>query len=123
MAKILIVDDEIQFIEMVQMRLEVNGYEVISANDGKEGLDKARSENPDLIILDLMMPVMDGYTMLKELRKVEQIKDIPVILCTAKSHRDDEDNGQKAGADDYIKKPFESPDLISKIEELLKKSS
>ncbi len=119
MGKILIVDDEIQFIDLVQMRLEANGYEVITADNGEVGLEKARHENPDLIVLDLMMPVMDGYTMLKELRKVEQIKDIPVILCTAKSHRDDENNGQKAGADDYIKKPFESSELLAKIKELL----
>ena len=123
MAKILIVDDEIQFIEMVQMRLEVNGYEVISANDGEEGLEKARSENPDLIILDLMMPVMDGYAMLKVLRKDEQIKGIPVLLCTAKSHRDDKNIDLKAEADDYIKKPFEPPEFLTKIESLLNKSS
>ena len=122
MAKILIVDDESQFIDMLQIILEANEYEVISANDGEEGLEKARSEKPDLIILDLMMPVMDGYMMLKKLRKDEQIKDIPVILCTAKSHRDDKENGLKAGADAYIKKPFEPPELLTKIEELLKKS-
>jgi len=122
MTKILIVDDETQFVDMMQIRLEASGYEVISAHDGKEGLEKTRSEKPDLIVLDLMMPVMDGYTMLKELRKDEQIKDILVILCTAKSHRDDEDNSQKAGADAYIKKPFESHEFLAKIEKLLKKS-
>jgi len=122
MPKILIVDDEIQFIKMVQMRLEANGYEVITANDGEEGLEKARSENPDLIILDIMMPVMDGYTMLKELRGDEQNKGIPVILCSGKVVLlNDEEGVLKAEADAYIAKPFDPPVFLAKIEELLKK--
>jgi len=123
MAKILVVDDEIQFIEMVQIRLEANGYEVIAANDGLEGLEKAESEHPDLILLDIMMPKMDGYTMLKELRGNEKIKDIPVILCSGKAQLKDKKDVLKHGADAYIAKIFEPPVLLAKIEELIKKSS
>jgi len=122
MPKLLFVDGKPQFIHSMQTRLESSGYEVIIAYDGEEGLEKARSENPDLIILDFKMPVMDCYTMLKEFRMDEQINNIPIIICTTKSLRDDEDNGQMAGADDYIKKPFESAELLAKIESLLNKS-
>ena len=123
MAKLLIVDDESHFIDMLQIRLEANGYEVIAAYNGEEGLAKAKSESPDLIILDIRMPVMDGHEMLKKLRGDEQIKNIPVILCSAKAQKDTEDIGQKADADDYIKKPFEASQFLAKIETLLNKSS
>jgi len=119
MSKILIVDDEIQFIKMAQIRLESNGYKVISANDGKEGLEMIRNENPDLIILDIMMPVMDGYAMLKELRKDDKIKDIPVIMCSGKVLLNDEEGVLKCEANAYIAKPFEPPVFLAKIEELL----
>jgi len=80
MAKILIVDDEIQLIQMVQMRLEANGYEVVTANDGVEGLKKVKSENPDLIILDIMMPKMDGFEACDLLKKDPQTSQIPIIF-------------------------------------------
>jgi len=122
MPKLLFVDGKPQFIHSMRRRLEGSGYEVIVAYDGERGLEKAKSENPDLIILDLKMPVMDGYKMLKEFRMDEQINDIPLIICAAKSFRDDEDSGQMANSDDYIKKPFESPELLTKIESVLNKS-
>ena len=120
--KILVVDDEIQLIELVQTRLEANGYEVITANDGEEGLEKAKSEEPDLILLDVMMPKMDGYKVCGLLKNDEQYRTIPVILFTGKAQEDFEDVGKKAGADAFITKPFEPPVLLAKIEELLKKS-
>jgi len=119
--KILVVDDEIQLIELVQTRLEANGYEVITANDGEEGLEKAKSEKPDLIILDVMMPKMDGYKVCSLLKNDEQYKNIPIILFTGKAQEDFEDVGKKAGADAFITKPFDPPELLAKIEELLKK--
>jgi len=119
MAKILIVDDEIQFIKMTQLRLESSGYEVIWAYNGEEGLSKAKSEMPDLIILDLMMPVMDGYTMLKELRMDGQIKNIPVMLCSAKMVQEIEEIRRKLGADGCMKKPFDSAEFLAKVKALL----
>ena len=120
MAKILIVDDEITFIKTAQIRLEAIGYEVISAHDGEEGLEKAEKEKPDLIILDVLMPMMDGYTMLREVRKREEIKDIPVIMCSGKVILKIAENTLKSKVDAYVAKPFDSYVYISKIKELLK---
>jgi len=120
--KILVIDDETDLIMMVQMRLEANGYEVLSANDGEEGLEKAKSENPDLILLDVMMPKMDGYMVCSSLKNDEQFKKIPIILFTGKAQDDFEEVGKKARADAFITKPFDPSDLLAKIEELLKKS-
>lgn len=122
MAKILIVDDEIQLIEMVQMRLEANGYETVTANDGKEGIEKVKSENPDLIILDIMMPLMDGYEVCKILKNDPQYSKIPIIFLSAKAQEEGLKNGKEKGADAFVKKPFETSDLLAKIKELLEKS-
>ena len=123
MKKILIVDDERVFIDIVKALLEDSGYKVITANDGEEGLKKAKSENPDLIILDVMMRIMDGYTMLRKVRMDEKIKDIPVILCTGKAQKEYIEASQELGVSNYITKPFETPVFLAKIEEVLKKSS
>lgn len=123
MAKILIVDDEVQLIEMLQIRLEANGYEVVAAKDGQEGVDKVKSEDPDLIILDIMMPVMDGYEACKILKSDPQYSKIPIIFLSAKAQENDLKNGKEFGADAYVKKPFETSDLLAKIKELLSKSS
>jgi len=123
MAKILVVDDEINLIELVQTRLEANGYEVITANDGEEGLEKAKNEKPNLILLDVMMPKMDGYKACSLLKSDEQYRNIPIILFTGKAQKDFEDVGKKAGADAFMTKPFDPPELLAKIEELIKKSS
>ena len=121
MAKILVVDDETIFIKIAQKSLEASGYEVITANDGLEGLMKAENEHPDLILLDILMPKMDGYNMLKEVRKNEKIKNTPVILCSANDQQNDKKDDLNNGADAYMAKPIESVILLSKIEELLKK--
>jgi DNA-binding response OmpR family regulator len=123
MARILVVDDEIQLITMVQMRLEANGYEVITANDGQEGLEKAKTENPDLIMLDVMMPKMDGYKVCGLLKNDARYSKIPVILFTARAQQNDKDVGTEVGADAYITKPFEPPVLLGKIQELLNKAA
>lgn len=120
MARILVVDDELVFIELVGKILKNKGYEVIVACDGQEGLEKAKNGGPDLIILDVMMPKMDGYTMLKEVRKTEKIKDIPVILCTGKAQKDYVEMSQGIGVDAYLTKPVEPSVFLAKIEELLK---
>ena len=123
MAKILLVDDEVQLLTMVQMRLEANGYEVITASDGQEGLEKAKNENPDLIMMDVMMPKMDGYKVCGLLKNDTRYSKIPIILFTARAQQDDQQVGKEAGADAYITKPFDPPVLLAKIEELLKKSA
>ena len=119
MLKILLIDDEIQLIEMVQMRLEACGYDVITANDGQEGLQKAKSESPDLIMCDVMMPKMDGYKVCGLLKNDSRYSKIPFILFTARAQDNDQQVGQEVGADAYIMKPFEPQILLAKIEELL----
>ena len=119
--KILIVDDEVQLVEMVKLRLEANGYSVITACDGQEGLDKARIEKPDLIILDLMLPKIDGYKVCTMLKFDEKYKNIPIILFTARAQQEDEKLGKEVGADAYITKPFEPQVLLDKIKALISK--
>jgi len=123
MAKILVVDDESQFAEMIKMRLEANEYEVIIARSGQEGLDKAKSENPDLIVLDVMMPDISGYEACRLLKKDSQCNKIPVIICTGKALPPEvEKASRESKAEDYIVKPFESGVFLAKIAELLKRS-
>jgi DNA-binding response OmpR family regulator len=117
--KILIVDDEKDMVDIVAIRLEAAGYEWISAFDGEEGLDKARRERPDLIVLDLMLPKLDGYKVCRMLKSDEKYRDIPIILFTAQAQKKDSDAGKEAGSDAYIVKPFEPQVLIDKIGELL----
>lgn len=119
--RILVVDDEPDLVEMVKMRLEAFGYEVSVAGDGQEGLDKARAQKPDLIILDIMLPKIDGYKVCRMLKFDEKYKKIPVIMFTARAHDDDKETGRQVGAEAYITKPFEPAVLLAKIEELLAK--
>ena len=122
MPKVLIVDDEKQFIEMIQIRLESKGYEVIVAYNGQEGLEKAKSENPDLIILDVMMPKLDGFEVCHLLKNDARYSEIPIIICTAMAQKIDSETSQKVKANAYITKPFDHTVLLSKMDELLKKS-
>jgi len=118
--KILMVDDEPEFLEMVKTRLEAGGYEVITASDGQQGLDKAKKEKPDLIILDLMLPKMDGYKVCGFLKKDMRYSKIPIIILSARAQGEDMKLGEELGADAYIIKPFDAPALLGKIKELLK---
>jgi DNA-binding response OmpR family regulator len=118
--KILLVEDEKVLIETVTLRLETNGYEVISAYDGFEGLEKAKKEKPDLIILDLMLPKMDGYKVCGLLKADTRYNKIPIIMFTARAQESDKKMGQDMGADAYITKPFEPQLLLEKIRQLLK---
>ena len=119
--KILLVEDEKVLIETVTLRLEAAGYEVIPAYDGREGLEKAKREKPDLIILDLMLPKMDGYKVCGLLKADTRYNKIPIIMFTARAQESDKKMGQEVGADAYITKPFEPQLLLEKIRELLKK--
>ncbi len=123
MAKILVIDDEVQLVQMVQIRLEANGYDIVTAYDGEEGIEKVKSENPDLIILDIMMPKMNGFEACKILKNDPKYSKIPIIFLSAKVQEEDLEIGKAKGADAFVKKPFETPDLLAKIKELLEKSS
>lgn len=119
--KILIVDDEVQLVLMLKFRLKTMGYEVLEAYNGEEGLRVARREKPDLILLDIMLPMKDGYEVCLELKNDPGYSDIPIVLFSAKTEEADIEKGEKVGADAYITKPFESTVLVDKIEELLVK--
>jgi len=118
--KILLVDDENDLVETLGYRLEANNYEVIKAFDGQEGLDKARKESPDLIILDLMLPKLDGYKVCRMLKFDDKYSKIPIILFTARAQESDKKTGEEVGADAYVTKPFEPVVLLAKIKDLLK---
>jgi len=121
MAKrILLVDDEKDLVEMVSFRLTASGYEVTPAYDGEEALDKARKLKPDLIVLDLMLPKIDGYKVCGLLKGDTRYNKIPVIMFTARAQDSDKETGLAMGADAYITKPFEPQALLGKIKELLK---
>ena len=117
--RILIVDDEEDIVNVLRFRLEANNYAVLSASEGQEGLNKARAEKPDLIILDLMLPKLDGYKVCRMLKFDETYKHIPIILFTARVQESDRQTGVKVGADAYITKPFEASILLAKIKDLL----
>jgi len=117
--KILVVDDEMELQMGVVIRLKAAGFEVLTASDGLEGLEKARKEEPDLILLDLMLPKMDGYKVCRMLKFDAKYKDIPIILLTARAQDTDKSMGGDAGANAYITKPFDHRELLDKIKELL----
>jgi two-component system, OmpR family, alkaline phosphatase synthesis response regulator PhoP len=117
--KILVVDDETKLVMAIRIRLEQAGYEVLAAYDGQEGLEKAKKEKPDLIVLDLMLPKMDGYKVCGLLKTDTRYNKIPVIMFTARAQESDKKMGEEAGADAYITKPFEHQVLLGKIKELL----
>lgn len=116
--KLLVVDDTEDVVKLVKMYLEYHGYEVVIARDGQEGLDKARDEMPDLIVLDLMLPKMNGYKVCGLLKRDARYAKVPIILFTARTQEKDVKLGQEAGADAYITKPFDPDVLLSRIKEL-----
>jgi len=121
-AKILVVDDEPDYLNTIQCRLEWYNYEVVTACNGKEGLEKAIREKPSLILLDTNMPIMNGHEMLERLRNAPEIKDTPVIMVTALCDARDISRASSLGICDYIAKPFHFPQLMEKIEKVLEKS-
>jgi DNA-binding response OmpR family regulator len=117
--KILLVEDEDDFRAAVKMRLEAAGYDVIEAADGAAGLDMARHDGPDLIILDLMLPKMDGYKVCRLLKFDEKYRHIPIVMLTARAQSSDNETGMAVGADEYLTKPYKPQDLLSTISNLL----
>ena len=118
-VSVLIVEDDRNIAELLQMYLEKEGYAVTAAGDGGKGLEKFRSIKPDLVLLDVMMPVMDGWTLCRTIRAESQT---PVIMLTAKGETDDKVTGLKSGADDYVTKPFEMKEVLARIEAVLRRT-
>ena len=121
MIRILIIEDNSTIRENTAELLELEGYSTLTASNGKTGLAKIKINIPDLILCDLRMPEMDGFTVLKNLGEHPDLKRIPFIFFSAKSEKMEINQGMKAGADDYLTKPFELEDLLATIEKCLKK--
>ena len=119
-VSVLVVEDDRNIAELLQMYLEKEGYTVTVAADGGQGLSKFRSNKPDLVLLDVMMPVMDGWAVCRAIRAESTT---PVIMLTAKGETDDKVAGLKQGADDYITKPFEMKEVLARIEAVLRRTS
>ncbi len=121
--RILVVDDEPDAVELVEFNLKSNGYDVSTAADGEEALEKARSLIPDLIILDLMLPEVDGMEVCKILRRDQRTRGIPIIMLTAKAAEIDRVLGLELGADDYVTKPFSPRELVLRVKRLLRSAT
>lgn len=117
--KLLVIDDEVGFVDVVSERLCAKGFDILSAFDGKEGIEKARSERPDLIILDVIMPNMDGYDVCKSLKTDENFRNIPIIMLTVRFEKNDIMFGKQVGADAYLSKPLELDLLLNTVNMLL----
>ncbi len=118
-GKILVVDDEVYIVHILDFSLGMEGYEVVTALDGEQAIEKANAEHPDLIVLDIMMPKLDGYETCKRLKADEATRNIPVILLSAKGRNIDQKIGFEVGADDYITKPFSPRKLVERINAIL----
>jgi two-component system alkaline phosphatase synthesis response regulator PhoP len=120
-GKVLVVDDEEYIQHILNFSFGAEGYDVVTASDGAEGLSKAKDEKPDVIVMDIMMPRMDGYEACKKIKADPVTRNIPVILLTAKGRDVDRKLGSDAGADDYVVKPFSPGRLIERVEGIIKK--
>ena len=118
-ARVLVADDDENLLAIVSYRLERSGYVVIAANDGEEAVRLALAERPDLAVLDVMMPKLDGYEVTRRLRQHEQTRRMPVILLTARAQEADVARGFEAGADDYVRKPFSPQELRARVHAIL----
>ena len=120
--KILVIDDDNAINELIKVNLEIAGYKVIQAYDGIKGFALVKQELPSVVILDVMMPEVDGFTVAKRIRQNDETKDIPIIMLTALSELNDKANGFDIGVDDYIVKPFEIEELLMRIRAILKRT-
>jgi two-component system alkaline phosphatase synthesis response regulator PhoP len=119
--KILVVDDEVDLVETLRFPLEMEGFNVLVSFNGEDALHQARKENPDLILLDLMLPKLDGYKVCRLLKFDERYKHIPILMLTAKTQEKDKVLGKETGADEYITKPFDIDELMKKVKGYLNK--
>jgi len=116
---ILVVDDEKRMVRFIRLNLEQDGFHVIAANNGTDALEQVRTQLPDLILLDIMMPDIDGFEVL---RKVREVNTVPIIMLTAKGEEDDRIRGLELGADDYVTKPFSPRELVSRVKAVLRRT-
>ncbi|HEX6983024.1 MAG TPA: response regulator transcription factor [Balneolaceae bacterium] len=119
---ILVVDDEQDLLELIEYNLQKEGFEVLTAEDGEEGIEVARKHNPSLVLLDIMMPKMDGLEVVEHMRQDEKLGHIPIIFLTARGDEKTEIQGLDKGGDDYITKPISTKKLISRIKAVLRRS-
>ncbi|MDD2955807.1 MAG: response regulator transcription factor [Oscillospiraceae bacterium] len=119
MGKVMVADDDKNICELLRLYLEKDGYQVALANDGEEALEKFSAENPDIILLDVMMPKLDGWQVCREIRKKS---DCPIIMITAKGETFDKVLGLELGADDYVVKPFDSKEIVARIKAVLRRT-
>ena len=122
MTKILVIDDDTAINELIKINLQLQGYDVIQAYNGTEGFALAKQEEPSLIVLDVMMPEVDGFTVAQRIRQCTEISDTPIIMLTALGELNDKVNGFNIGVDDYLTKPFEIDELIVRVRALLKRT-
>ena len=121
--KIVLIDDDLDTLRLVSLMLRRQGYDITAATSGQEGLDKVFEVNPDLILLDVMMPDMDGYEVARRLRGKPETVDIPILMFTAKTQLDDKVSGFESGVDDYLTKPTHPSELQAHVKALLARSS
>lgn len=119
--KIVLAEDEPRLARLVEFKLKKEGYQVICKGNGEEALEAIKAEKPDLILLDVMMPVMDGYEVLRRVKEDESLKNIPVVMLTARTQERDVVKGIDLGADDYITKPFHPAELLARVKRILGK--
>ena len=119
---VLVADDDPDILDLVTFRLDRAGYEVMQARDGQEALDAALERTPDLCVLDVMMPRLDGYEVTRRLREESATRTVPIILLTARAQEADVQRGFESGATDYVKKPFSPQELRARVEALLARS-
>ncbi|MCW5875134.1 MAG: response regulator transcription factor [Anaerolineales bacterium] len=117
--RILIVDDEPRFLRLIEANLQTEGFEIIKANDGKQAVDEAVNQKPDLILLDVMMPEMDGF---QACQRIREFSNVPIIMLTAKGDEDQRIQGLNLGADDYIVKPFSAGEMLARVRAVLRRA-
>ena len=118
--QILVIDDDPTLTKMVESRLNANGYAAVTSNDAAVGLEKAMKQIPDLVILDVMMPIINGYNMCTLLKSEQKTRNIPIIMLTSRSEDQDKAIGKEVGVDAYLTKPFKMEELLKTVEDLLK---
>ncbi|MBW3555952.1 MAG: response regulator [Actinobacteria bacterium] len=118
-VKVLLVDDDPVILKLLQVNFEMEGYTVMMANDGLEGVEMARTQRPDIVLCDIMMPRMDGLEVTRTLKADEETRRIPIILLSARAQAFDIQEGKAVGADDYVTKPFDPLELLDRVKDLL----
>ena len=122
MPRVLVVDDDPVIVELLRVNFEIEGFDVVSAGDGREGLERAVLDRPDVVLSDIMMPRVDGLELVSQLRTDPRTRSMPVILLSAKAQNAEVQQGLEAGADDYVTKPFDPLELIDRVNAVLAKA-